>query len=231
VLTAPGDSTVSVVAPKGRHTRSTPHLPLTTPEADPKKIIKKGKASQEGLSVVVPGDSGNLHDSSFKTLVVVSNSPFLSSVGVSRSLNFGSFLAELPHSSLELEGESFETPVSLDIVKWFRPRNLEDFSTSGFPTPPPIKVVVSKEGETSFPLNLISFSPNTQPFPLSPRNTTIGVVIPVPTPSSPGSPIVHTPMAGANPPRNSMADIVAARYAPLVLPQPINSLPARDYQK
>jgi hypothetical protein len=38
-------------------------------------------------------------------------------------------------------------------------------------------------------------------------------------------------MAGANPPRNRMDAIVAARYAPLVLPQPMNSLPAGDYLK
>jgi hypothetical protein len=38
-------------------------------------------------------------------------------------------------------------------------------------------------------------------------------------------------MAGSNPPRNRMDSIVAARYAPLVLPQPMNSLPARDYLK
>jgi hypothetical protein len=99
----------------------------------------------------------------------------------------------------------------------------------GFPTPPPVNVVVSKEGETSFPLNPISFSSNTQPFPLSPRNTV--AVVPIPTPSPPGSPTVHIPMAGANPPRNGMVDIVATRYAPLVLPQPMNALPAGDYLK
>jgi hypothetical protein len=38
-------------------------------------------------------------------------------------------------------------------------------------------------------------------------------------------------MAGANPPRNRMDAIVAARYAPLVLPQPMNSLPVGDYLK
>jgi hypothetical protein len=38
-------------------------------------------------------------------------------------------------------------------------------------------------------------------------------------------------MAGANPPRNIMDSIVAARYAPLILPQPMNDLPAGDYLK
>jgi hypothetical protein len=217
------------VAPKGRHTRSTPQLPLTTPEADPERIIKNGKTSQEGISIVVPGDSGNLHDSSFKTPVATSNSPFMPSIGVSRSLYFERFHVELPPSSLHLEGESFDTLVSHDIVKWFRPKILEYFPTLGFPTPPPIKVVVSKEGGNCFPFNPILFSSNTQSFPFPPRNT--APVLPIQTPSPPGSPTLHTPMAGVNSPRNIMDAIVAARYSPLVLPQPMNYLQAGDYLK
>jgi hypothetical protein len=38
-------------------------------------------------------------------------------------------------------------------------------------------------------------------------------------------------MAGSNPPRNIMDTIVDARYAPLVLPQPMNALPVGDYLK
>jgi hypothetical protein len=38
-------------------------------------------------------------------------------------------------------------------------------------------------------------------------------------------------MEGANLPRNRMDVIVAARYAPLNLHQPMNSLLARDYLK
>ena len=38
-------------------------------------------------------------------------------------------------------------------------------------------------------------------------------------------------MAGANPPQNRMDAIVTARYAPLILPQPLNPLPAGDYLK
>jgi hypothetical protein len=128
-----------------------------------------------------------------------------------------------------LEGESFETPVSPDIVKWFRPRSLEYFPTLGFPTPPPIKVVVTKEGGTSFPLNPIQFSSNTQPLPLSPRNTV--AVLPVQAPSPPCSPTVHIPMEGANIPINRMDAIVDSRYDPLVLPQPMNALLVGDYLK
>jgi hypothetical protein len=38
-------------------------------------------------------------------------------------------------------------------------------------------------------------------------------------------------MVGVNPPRNRMDFIVATRYAPLVLPQPLNSLPSCGYLK
>jgi hypothetical protein len=38
-------------------------------------------------------------------------------------------------------------------------------------------------------------------------------------------------MAGANPPRNMMAEILAARYTPLVLPYSMNDLPATYYLK
>jgi uncharacterized small protein (DUF1192 family) len=38
-------------------------------------------------------------------------------------------------------------------------------------------------------------------------------------------------MAGANPPLDRMDAIVAARYAPLILPHPMNPLPAGDYLK
>jgi hypothetical protein len=88
-------------------------------------------------------------------------------------------------------------------------------------------VDVSKEGETYFPLNPILFPSNTHPFPLSPRNTVL--VPPVQSPSPHGSPTVHISMVGANLTRNRMDAIVATRYSPLVLPQPMNPLPVGDY--
>jgi hypothetical protein len=204
-------------------------MPLETPKADSKKIIKKGKTSQEGILIDVPGYSGNLHDSSFKTPIVASNTPFIPSIGVSIILYFEIFPIEFSPSGLHLEGEIFDTPVSPYIVKWFRPRSLDDFLTLGFPTPPPIKVVAYKEGGTYFPLNPISFSSKTRSFPLSSRN--IAPIPPVQTPYPPSSPTVHIPMAGDNPPRNKMDAIVASRYAPLLLPQPMNSLPVGYYLK
>jgi hypothetical protein len=124
---------------------------------------------------------------------------------------------------------SFFTPVSPDIVKWVKPIILEGCTTLGFPTPPPVKVAVSKEGGTYFPLNPILFSSNTQSFPLSPGNTT--PVPPFQSPSTLGYPTIHILMAGANLPRNKMDAIVASRYAPIVLPQPMNPLLVGDYFK
>jgi hypothetical protein len=142
---APGDSTISFVAPKVRHTRSTPHLPLETPEADPKNILKKGKASQEGFSSPIPGTYGHSYDSTFKTPVAISNLPILPSTEVSISLDFEIFPVEYSSFSPQVKEESFETLFSPDIVKWFRLESLEYFPTLGFPTPPPIKVTEIKK--------------------------------------------------------------------------------------
>jgi hypothetical protein len=47
--------------------------------------------------------------------------------------------------------------------------------------------------------------------------------------------MIQTPpspkMAGGNPPLNRMDAIATTWYAPSVLPQPRNSIPARDYLK
>jgi hypothetical protein len=126
------------VSLKGRHSRSTPQLPLDTLEVDPKKIIRKGKFTHEGTSTVVPGDLDNLLNPSLKTPVDSSYSPVISFDGVSRNMNFGSFPIDFSPPILGLEGEIFDTPISPDVLQWFRPRNLEGFPTPSFTTPPPI---------------------------------------------------------------------------------------------
>jgi hypothetical protein len=70
--------------------------------------------------------------------------------------------------------------------------------------------------KTEIPLSYIPFSPKLHT---------------VKSPSPPCSPRIQNPMVGANPPRNRMDAIVASRYAPLILPQPMNSLPIGDYLK
>jgi hypothetical protein len=105
------------VAPKGRHTRSSPHIPMETPEDYPENILKKGKASQEVFSATIPGTSGHSYDSTFKTPVAIYNPPILPSVEVSRSLDFENFPIEYSSFIPQFKEESFETLVSPDIVK------------------------------------------------------------------------------------------------------------------
>jgi hypothetical protein len=127
-----------------------------------------------------------------------------------------------------LEGESLVTSLSPEIILWFRPSTLEDLPTSGF-TPPLIIVATTTEGETHVLSSPLAFSPNPLLFPF-PTGSLV-LASPVLTPPPPSSSPPHIPMAGANPPRNIMNAIVVARYAPLDLPQPMNSLPAGDYLK
>jgi hypothetical protein len=115
-------------------------------------------------------------------------------------------------------------------VKWKEiSLNLQDFPTTDFTTPPLVIFVAVTEGETSVTSSPSFVSPNTQPFPFSPRRK--NPVSPVQTPSPPGSPLVHVQMAGANLPRNMMDEILTTRYAPLVLRQPMNSLTTTDNLK
>jgi hypothetical protein len=185
------------MASKGRHTRSTPQLPLATPEADPEKVIRRRNILQEGTSTAEPGISDDFHHPPIATPVVVSHFPITPSVGASRSLNFGSF------------------PV--------------DFPSPNFTAPPLVKVFALTKRETFVPLSPEAFSPEPWLFPFVPRSTP--PTSPVQVPSPPGSSPIHTPMVGDNPPRNRMDAIVVTRYAPLVLPQPLNALPVSGYLK
>jgi len=51
--------------------RSHPQLPLTTPKANPKKIIRKGQTPQEGASTFESGNFGNFHNLPSETLVTI----------------------------------------------------------------------------------------------------------------------------------------------------------------
>jgi hypothetical protein len=126
-----------------------------------------------------------------------------------------------------LEGETLVTPLSPEIVPWFRPNAFEYFPTPGFTTSHPL--VVATDREISFPLGPLAFSSNPLLLPFPPKGLVL--VSLVRTPSPPNYPPPHIPMAGDNPPRNKMDAIVDTRYAPLVLPQSMNTLPAGDYLK
>jgi hypothetical protein len=196
--------------------RSNPQLPLAIPEADQKKIIRKGKALREINSTIEPGIYDYFHYPLIETPISAPRFPIIPYVGVSRSLKFGSVLVEFSPPGFGLEGERFVTPISPEVVPWSRPQTSEDFPTPGFITPPPFKVTNFEERETSVSSRPVAFSPNPLLFPF-PRGSSV-LVSPVRTPSPPNSPPPHIPMAGANPPRNRMDAIVAARYSPLILP-------------
>jgi hypothetical protein len=201
------------VAFRGRHTWSHPQLPLATPEADPEAVLKRGKSFAEEVSIA---EIGNPPSPSVRT--PFSPPRFLNRPPseVSRFLNFGSVPAEFPPPGLGLEGEILVTPLSSEVVPRCRPRTTADFTT-------PM--------QRGAPAELISlvFSLNPLLFPTPLRDSIPAT--PSRPPSPPSSPPPNFPMAGANPPMNRMEAIIAARYSPLVLPQPLNALPADGYLK
>jgi hypothetical protein len=134
---------------------STPQPPLATPEADPKKIVRKGKALREGTYTIEPSIFDNFH-CPLETPISASHSLVIPSVGVSRNLNFGSVPVEFSPPGLGLEGETLVTPLCPEIVLWFRTSASEDFPTPGFTTPHPI--FATTDGETSFPSGPLAFS-------------------------------------------------------------------------
>ena len=79
--------------------RSTPQLPLAVPEADPEKIIRKGKALRGGTSSIEPCISDDFHYP-LGTPIFSSHSTVIPSTGVSRTLNFGSVPVEFSPPSL-----------------------------------------------------------------------------------------------------------------------------------
>jgi hypothetical protein len=79
-------------------------LPLATPEEDPEKIIRKGKALQEGTSTDEPGISDDFHYPHIGTPISTTHSTIIPSVGVSQSLNFGSVPIDFSPPGLGLEG-------------------------------------------------------------------------------------------------------------------------------
>jgi hypothetical protein len=215
------------MASRGKHTRSTPQLPLAPPKADPEKIIRKENSSEGGTSTAKTGIFGDFHD-----FVETPTSSFhhvlLSSVRVSRSLNFGSVPAGFSPLGLKLVGETLVTPLSPKVVPWFRPNASEYSPTPSFTTPPPIITVVEGR-EIYVPWNSQACSPDLLQFPS--HSVSSAPIFPLQASFPPSSPTPIVPMAGANPPLNRMDSIVAARYSPLILPQPVNPLPTGDYLK
>jgi hypothetical protein len=232
----PGDSIVSFLAPKGRHTRSNPQLLLVPSEADLEKIIRKGKASQKSFSTAATSASGQLPDSTPDTPVVTSSKISLPFAKLSKKLYFEEFPIEYSSFETDLNLESIDIFPSPDIVRCFSLDSFEYFPTLGFYSPVYVKNFAAKEVETSSPSQTLPSSSKTQPtavkietppssFHSSPNLHTVK------SPSPSFSPRVQNQMAVVSPPANRMDSIVAARYTPLVLPQPVISLPPGDYLK
>jgi hypothetical protein len=177
-----------------------------------------------------------LPDSTLDTPVVLSSKISLPSAEVSKKLDFEEFPVEYSSFETELKEENIDIFSSPDIEKCFSLDSFEDFPTLGLATPLSVKTFAAKEVETSSPFQTLPSSSKTQPsavktetppsyFHSSPNLHTVK------SPSPSCSPRIQNQMAVVNPPANRMDAIVAARYTPLVLPQPVNALPPGDYLK
>jgi hypothetical protein len=189
-------------------------------------IIRKGKASEGETSIDEPG---NFPSPSVETPFSSSQLPSRPFSKVSHFLNFGSVPAEFSSPGLGSEGEILVTPLPPEFVPWRRPSKIEDFPTRNFTTPPLITIAATIQREAFADSSPSVFSLNPPLFPLPPRSSFPVSLIQAPSP--PSSPLPNIPMAGENPPITIMEAIIAARYAPLLLPQPLNSIPTDGYLK
>jgi hypothetical protein len=126
-----------------------------------------------------------------------------------------------------LEGEILVTPFSPEVVPWRRPWTTKDFPTPIFTTPPLVTIVATAQREAYVDSIPLAFSLNPPLLSLPPGSSFL--VSPIQAPSPPSSPPPNIPMAGENPHMTRMEAIIASRYAPLLLPQPLNALPAYGY--
>jgi hypothetical protein len=193
--------------------RSHPQLPLATPETNREVVLGKGKASEGEAIMAKPG---NPPSPSVRTPFSPPQFPSRPLSEVSHFLNFGSVPIEVSPPGLGLEGEILVTPILTEVVPWRRPRTTEYFPTPGFTAPPHVNFVASAQRETSADLSSLAFSLNPLLFPTLLRSSS--PVSPFRAPSPLSSPPHNIPMAGENPPMTRMEAIIAARYAPLMLP-------------
>jgi hypothetical protein len=144
---APSDCIVSSLPPKGIPTRSNQQLPLVPSEAEPEKIIKKGKASLKSFYAATTSASGQLPDSTLDTPTVLSCKISLPSAKVSKKLDFEEFPIEYSSFETELKEENIDIFSSPDIEKCFSLDSFEDFSTLGLAAPLSVKTFAAKEVE------------------------------------------------------------------------------------
>jgi hypothetical protein len=206
--------------------RSHPQLPLATPETNLEVVLRKGKASEGEAFTIEPSNPPSPSVGTPFSPPQFLSRPFSE---VSRFLNFGSVLVEFSSPGLGLEGEILVTPLSPESVPWRRPRTTEYFATPSFTYPPLGTFAASTQREASAGLSPLPFSLDPLLFPIPLRSSS--PVSPFRDPYPPSSPPHNIPMARENPPMTRMEAIIATRYAPLVLPQPLNALPVDGYLK
>jgi hypothetical protein len=80
--------------------RSNPQLPLVPFEADPEKMIKKGKSSQKCFFATATSASGQLPDSTLDTLLLYQVSFLYLPLKYLINLILKSFLSNTPHLKL-----------------------------------------------------------------------------------------------------------------------------------
>jgi hypothetical protein len=245
------------VAPKRAHTRANPEDPLTS-VSDPEKIINKGKAlhrqtsgSAAAIDSGIPIDSHiYVSEKSFETSEIqkfkeikspsqatrVEEPSFSSNITDSApDIEISSHLKE--HSSPSSSNSSpnkpskrilhtyTNLPILEEIIQDLSSKGEENlasllsqfYKASYFPSTS--ETAVQGEVRQSFTSNSGNLSPPSSPlnYPSPPLS---------PTRSSSSS-IIKTIMAGQT--QTKMEQILANRYAPLILPNPLSAMPTGDY--
>jgi hypothetical protein len=245
------------VAPKRVPTRANPEGPLTS-VSDPEKIIRKGKARQRQASGFVAASVSGIPivTQSFiseKYFAEIVNSKEIKNSSQAARIEGPSLASSITDSALEIEfssrpeehpspfspnsspsklsDNSLQTstnlPVLGEIIQDLSSKGEENlasllsqfYKASYFPSTS--EAAVQSEVRQAFILNSGNSSP-----PLSPPNHPSPPLSPT---SSSSSSTIQTIMAGQNLTR--MEQILANRYAPLVLPNPLCAMPTGDYQK
>jgi ribonuclease HI len=248
------------VAPKRAHTRANPEGPLTS-VPDPEKIISKGKAlhrqasrSAATIDSGIPIDSHiSVSEKSFETSAEIQKSKVIKSSSQAARVEEPSLLSNITDSSLEIEFSSCpkehpspsysnsspskllesilhthtHLPVLEEIIQDLSSKgegNLASllsrfYKASYFPSTS--ETALMNEVRRAF----ISNSGNLSP-PSSPPNHPSPPLSPS---SSSSSSTIQVIMAGQT--QTRMEQILANRYAPLILPNPLSAMPTGDYQK
>jgi ribonuclease HI len=245
------------VAPKRAHTRANPEGPLTS-VPDPERIISKGKAlhRQASGSTATSNPGIPICTQSFiseKSFAEIVNPKETKDSFQAARAEEPSFSSNITHSAPEIEVSSHpQEPASSSSLSSSPDKHLKS-SLHTYTNLPVLEEIIqdlSSKGEGNlasllsqfykasyFPSTsetaaqtevrqaFISDSGNSSP-PSSPPDRSSPPLSPT---SSSSTSVIKTIMAGQNMTR--MEQILANRYAPLVLPNPLSAMPTGDYQK